>query len=37
MTIKEKLNQSEHALFGRGSEKPDPTRKAVCEEDLQAE
>jgi hypothetical protein len=37
MTIKEKLNQSEHALFGRGSEKPDPTRKAVCEEDLKAE
>jgi hypothetical protein len=37
MTVKEKLNQSEHALFGRGSEKPDPTRKAVCEEDLKVE
>jgi hypothetical protein len=36
MTIKEKLNHSEHVLSGRGSEKPAPTGKAVCEEDLKA-
>jgi hypothetical protein len=37
MTIKEKLNQWEHVLFGRGSETTAPTGKAVWEEDLKAE
>jgi hypothetical protein len=36
MTIKEKLNHSEHVLPGRGSEKPAPMGNAVCEEDLKA-
>jgi hypothetical protein len=37
MTIKEKLDQSEHVVFDRGSEKPAPTGKAICEDDLKAE
>jgi hypothetical protein len=36
MTIKEKLNHSEHVLPGRGSEKPAPMGNAVCEEDMKA-
>jgi hypothetical protein len=36
MTIKEKLNHSEHVLPGRGSEKPAPMGNAVCKEDLKA-